>query len=788
MKEYQGFAISNFRKGLDEAVEPWLLPHDAYQSVINARLYRGVLERVDGYNLYASMSARNQISLGVPDGLTQTFTATLSSVPITNNFYGYGTIVVGLSAEIFTYQSDASATVINLTGSAGGTGTLDLVTLDLSLTFNTAPPMSAYSCVIFQWDSAPSVITAIMGIKQYYLASGTSDTLIFDERRMGLLVPLFGTIAVTAGAAQGISEVPHDYYQSAVFTGDGATVTFTSGVAGVVALHAPIAPGTVRFYPYTSTGAPANTPSPGLPFSWLIEDDGAGVLSGPNVVSASSTVNYDTGAYTITFSVAPALNDVFDATTGAFGDFFTGSVSNFFTLTNYQDCAFFTNSVDPVFYYDGVSIHYLNTSLATQLLTSSSGVPTNLSITKALHVAMNRDRLLLLAPTLQASGALLNYIFWSTALNPFDFTQNNNLPAPTSQPIKAFSFINTDLIVRFSQSERVFRYTGDAFSPFRWDSTNNLWACDAPYGVVNYDTWFASVGRPAIVGSDGVNVRRADEIIPDFTSPYRLVEDSPVPYMSQNNIQQCYGERFDDLKEGWICYNSAGDTGDVDANITSTNVLSFNYLDETYATYNFPFSCLGFTQSEGSTTWRSCFTEWQYMNTPWRSYQNITGALLDLGGDQYDRVYQLNTGNSLTLAGDATCTPYPVLFDVITKNFNPFIDIGQLARLGYVDLFVSADADTKLRVQFFLNDQLYIDGSGTVQGFYQENILTFTPTDAMSSQDQQKVWKRIYVGATGKEHTLRFYQNADDFTETFDQPVYIHGMVLYFKPAGRIFN
>ncbi len=56
MKEYQKFAISNFRTGFDEMVEPWLLPRDAYQSMINAHLYRGILEKIKGYNLFAVMS------------------------------------------------------------------------------------------------------------------------------------------------------------------------------------------------------------------------------------------------------------------------------------------------------------------------------------------------------------------------------------------------------------------------------------------------------------------------------------------------------------------------------------------------------------------------------------------------------------------------------------------------------------------------------------------------------------------------------------------------------------
>lgn len=769
MKEYQKFAISNARTGFDEAVEPWLLPRDGYQSMVNAHLYRGVLERIDGYQLYATMGNRHIMSLGSPNGVTKTFSITISPLPTNTNFFAYGTIIAGSTAETFGYQSDGTSPVINLVGSSGGTGTVNISTGVVSITFNTAPPSGTYSDIFFVWDAAPSSTSAIMGIKQYYASNGNQNILVFDQKRMGVVVPISGTIMpAQVGVLQGISEVPHDYYASAIITGDGATTTFTGTLAG----H-PFVPGTLQFLQYTSAGV----------FVSLVTDNGVGALTGDNVSSGS--VNYVTGAYTITFTVAPVSGNVFNATTGIYGNIFTGSISNFFTLSNYQYMAFFTNSVDPIFYYDGTSIHYLNALLAAGLITASAGVPNNIAalggITKALHLTVNRDRLLLLSPTV---GGMLEQstVYWSKLLFPLDFTNDEQEPADTSEPIRAFSFINTDLVVRFANSERILRYTGDENGPFRFDKTNSVWACDAPYSPINYDSWFSSVGRPAIVGSDGVNVKRVDEIIPDFTDPTRLATQLPVPFMSQTSIQQCYGERFDDIKEGWLCYNSQ--STDQSTVTASDNVLAFNYLDQTYAIYQFPFSCLGFGRTINVPTWGTIFDKWGDLNVTWDSYAIQGNALIDLAGDQFDKVYNLNDGNSL---GDETT---PVLMSAVTKNFNPFIEDGELARLGFIDVFVSANQISTLRVQFYVNDQLYVDSNGNPAGYYQEAKLTFNPTDAMSpSTNQTKVWKRIYVGAVAKEHTIRFYQNAADFTaQTLDQPIYIHALVLYMKPAGRIFN
>ncbi len=790
MKEYQEFPISNFRSGLNQEVEPWLLPRDAYQSMLNAHLYRGVLEKIQGYQLFAKMSYRQQIDMGTPDGILTQFVAVLPSAPSSTNFFGYGTLALGTSAETFNYQNDASATLINLQGSNGGTGTVNLATSTVTLNFFTPPPANTYSCVFFQWDTDAGGTNAIMGIKQYYASDDTQRVMVFDTNRMGIIVDNLGVLSGTPYADHAISEVPHDYYQSSVFVGDGVTTAFTTGVNATI-LQQNISPGSVRFYQYNGT---TFLPTPVFdlqnPFGNLINDNSVGSLNGSTVDSSTSFVNYSSGAYTINFTVAPAIGNVFDATSGVFGDVFHGSFSDFFTVDNYLYNAFITNNIDPVMYYDGTALHYLITNTSPHLVSASSGVPNNIDITSALHVTINRDCLLLLSPTYRVDGPELFTIAWSKPLNPFDFTQDNFLPAPTSQPIQAFGYINSDLVVRFKSSERVFRYTGDAFSLFRWDSTNNMWECNAPYSTISYDTWFSSVGKAAIVGSDGVNVKRVDEIIPDFTDSTALSQQTPIPYMSQTSMGQCYGERFDSQKEGWLCYPSAA--SDLNNVVGSDNILSFNYIDSTYAIYKFPFSCLGLGLITTGLTWgeaEGADWEWGKVAITWGSYQIQNRSQVDLAGDQFDRVYILNSGYELTLPGDPTATPVPVLFDVITKNFNPFIEQGEMARFGYIDLFVSAYDTSTLRLQFFLNDQLYVDGAGVPQGYYKEEKLTFTQTDAMSlTTNQTKVWKRVYVNAVGKEHTIRMYQHIDDFADSKVQPIYIHSMVLYMKPAGVIFN
>lgn len=773
-KEYTGFAISNFRTGFDEAVEPWLLPRDAFQVFRNAHLYRGVVEKIPGYTFYAAMSYGDGRQIGALgggtgaiDGVNKTFTGTLSPLPTTALLEVRSTIDTGATLSE-TFTDDGTGT---LTGSNGGTGTVNYATGAISVTFGSAAPADLtfggvqYNAVIVYYMHervlAPGEQRPIMGIKQFISANGSQDILIFDTDRVGKIVALSGAIAQQEQSDYGIEEIPHELQSLNITTGFNNTTGPFTGNEGDFLM-----PGHVQFLIFNGSGPTATLLD-------TVTDNGSGLLTGATLDPAGDNyINYATGQWSMEFLAnQPATNQV-NFFSCVYGDVFTGDFTNFFVVANYQGKAFITNNVDPPMYFDGECLHYLNTNL-----TDKPNTVAPYDLNKVLHVTVNRERLLLVS--LFANNIpKLNTIYWSVAGDPLDFTNNESLEAPTSEVIRTFSFINTDMIVRFSNSERVFRYTGDAFSPFRWDSTNVLWRCDASYSAINYDSWFSSVGRPAIVGSDGVNVKRVDEIIPDFTLNLRLSDQQPVLSIDQGSIGQCYGERFDDFKEGWLCYRDFDDNS-ISVVKPSNSVLAFNYLDNTYAVYTFPFSCLGFGRIIAEDVWENNFDLWDEANYTWNSYSQTEGALIDLAGDQNGIVYELGNGNSIT---DMDGAEIPCLFEAITKDFNPFVEAGELARFGYVDFLVSSNDDTKFRVQFYKDNQMNTD----FDTYYQETTL-----ELLSGQPnpQYKVWKRIYVGAVGKEHTMRIYQNEADFDEDFtNQPIRIHAIVPYFKAAGRIFS
>lgn len=773
MNNYQPFLISNFRTGFNESVEPWLLPRDSFQVMNNAHLYRGVVDKIGGYSLYSRMSYRSVVQMtGVVDSANQTFTTILGTIPSTDTETIKATVNVATGQiEILSnngngeYVSSISGLVVGtinyIANSPVPAQPAGYITVTFSLPpVNMTPAAIQYNAVILEYDAFVGSVQPIMGIKPYIGANNTQEILIFDTRRTGKIVDLGAAISTITEMNYGIQEIPHEVQLnlSNAQTGFNGTIgPFIRTLPG-----APYERNLVTFKVFNNLGVLQGT----------ITDNGAGVLTGALLdPAATNYINYFTGEWRMTFLALVPANYTMNFYGAVFGNYWTGTKSNFFSTANYQSYTFITNALDDPRYYDGTSIKYLDTRVDT-----STTQVAPFYISKVLHFVVYNNRLIMLSMYVD-NVPQLSMTRWSKIFEPLNWTEQEFLSAPTSDPICLFFLIGANLVVRFSASERCLTYTADAFSPFRWDPTNLMWRCDSNYGGINYDKWGSSVGLAAIVGSDGVNVTRVDEIIPDITNNARIDEQQPFPAIDQESIGQCYGQRFDTYKEGWLCYKKYSDEDGVDGVQASDTVLAFNYLDSTYAVYEFPFSVLGTGKSVNSNVWENTFTAWKNAKFTWSSFSQTKNSLTELGGDQFGKVYQIGVGNSITSPVDGS--EIPCLMNVVTKDFNPYLEQGEQARFGYIDFLMSSNDDTAVRIQFYLNNQIDPD----YDTYYQE-----TKIQLIGIADS-KVWKRIYVGSIGKVHTIRIYQNADDFAgDISNQPVRIHAMCPYFKPAGRVFT
>ena len=163
--DYEPFLIGNFRFGLEEGLQPWLLPQDAWATLSNGYLRRGVLCNRNGYTEFDRMvHAIDDEAIG---NLGSTnYTGTLSNIPIRAGDLSFtdGTLDI---------TDDGDGTL-----SGDGTGTIVYTTGVYDITFSGVTT----GAVTADYDFYPEY--SIVGILPYVnLTTGDTDLMVFDEKR-----------------------------------------------------------------------------------------------------------------------------------------------------------------------------------------------------------------------------------------------------------------------------------------------------------------------------------------------------------------------------------------------------------------------------------------------------------------------------------------------------------------------------------------------------------------------------------------------------------------------------
>src|SRR5208283_3529742 len=127
ISSYQAFPITEFKTGLFNYLEPWIRPQEAFDPLLNAFIYRGTLNKRNGYTEFGRLAYRdNGIQIAVGNGGTS-YNGTLATFPIRS-----GSFFATDGVESFIDNGNGT-----LTGSAGGSGTIVYLTGVWTLSFNT---------------------------------------------------------------------------------------------------------------------------------------------------------------------------------------------------------------------------------------------------------------------------------------------------------------------------------------------------------------------------------------------------------------------------------------------------------------------------------------------------------------------------------------------------------------------------------------------------------------------------------------------------------------------------
>ncbi len=420
----------------------------------------------------------------------------------------------------------------------------------------------------------------------------------------------------------------------------------------------------------------------------VLTDNGVGGFTGAGV----GTINYITGAISVTFTTAPAIastvtvaysfmpgNPVmmvanfitatnirelivadtqyvnrYNATLNILEDItvtpYTGNKYQFFTWTNYASATdtprlLFCNNKDVIQQYDGtvVSAYAYN-----MLTTPTVSVPAPAAVTTltCAWMADMKDRLILLRTTENGVVYPQRIRISGTGANSDDFrtsaTGAGVIDIPDGTWIQGAAFNRDDLIIFTEASTWVMKYTGNDTTPFVLNKIDESRGSDANFGVITYLNRTSAASKRALIISDGYRVERQDENIPDFS--YNAIDGRSNPGSIFNNFNLCFAGTVDADRDHYLIYPPSG-------SVTSKRILTTNYEEDNYSIYRLPLSCMGTFITSFTVTWTELLTypNWASLAVSygdWNSFSYNAGTPFSIGGGQNGEIWRLSVTES----------------------------------------------------------------------------------------------------------------------------------------------
>lgn len=481
--------------------------------------------------------------------------------------------------------------------------------------------------------------------------------------------------------------------------------------------------------------------------SETITDDGAGVLTGDGgggVTAASGTINYATGAVslthdhgagdatTITYCYFPGLpvmglrqrelnlinaedliafdtKYAYELSSGNFqelsaGTQWKGDDSDFFWSMNYWVDAssnklfWVTNfsspstASDPIRYWNGTTW----TDFAP--LTTSSD-----TMYQARMLLPFRGRVLAFntyegttAGGITASVNQPQRIRWSQIGTPIaadswrsdSVGKGGYIDIPTAQHIVSAGFVRDNLVVFCERSTWLLRYTGRKFQPFEVEKVNTELGAESTFSLIQFDTYLLGMGDKRIVSCDSFKCEPIDIKIPDFAINIENENSGP---------ERVQGIRDIVPRLAYWVYTS--DDADTTGQGTYPNKrLLYNYEEDCWGIFNDSITCLGFRWLTSDVTWNDVAEEtWETYNRTWLDLQANQPVLI--GGNQQGYVHDLDQegDDDESLFITAVTADGSAITTLTIPNHN----------LAANDIIVVSDIPTGTGYATALNDQVF---------------------------------------------------------------------------------
>lgn len=281
-----------------------------------------------------------------------------------------------------------------------------------------------------------------------------------------------------------------------------------------------------------------------------------------------------------------------------------------------------------------------------------------------------------------------------------------SLDASTAEHLVSVSVIRDTIIVSFEQSTWALRYLGEQTVPFVWERIDSEFGSLAPFSHILFDRGVFTVGTRGITTTDGNNVTRIDTKIPDEILSVAA---------TNGGRRRTYGIRDFSRQIALWTYVSIFDSVNATSPVYPTRMITYNYVNDTWAIWTESHTCLGYHRRITDERWIDLPDKfWDTYWVRWVDGREVSTFPFVIGGNQQGFVMihasAAQEGPHLYIQAISTTTPL-----VITSPAHQLLD-GQIVRFS--DILGNAAAlalnDTAYQVTVVTTDTFSIsewDGS-----------------------------------------------------------------------------
>lgn len=405
-----------------------------------------------------------------------------------------------------------------------------------------------------------------------------------------------------------------------------------------------------------------------------------------------------------------------------------------------------------IFVYDGTDIKcFTNTTDNPNYAPPVEG-----ALTSAEFVLWFNERLNFFIPTM--NGVEYNQgILYSGIRTIIGAGDKYNVPgagllqADTYENMTGVTILGQILSLKFDRSDWTLEKTSDVFNPWFIRKVPSVIGTNAKFSPVSWFDKSASLGRTAIINSDGREQLRIDNKNPYFTTDE----------IDQIGFNLTYGG-FDRVNSQFLWSYKISET-DSD---TQNSVLVRNYEEDSWSVYDQRFSVFGQTDLGLNLTWddidetagNESWAQWDTTEEIWDRIGLGLAVQKTLAGDDKGFIYQLNQDyddyftdiTDITQAPQAVLTIPPSAFlvgDLVTvSNVADMTEINNydesIVPINYTPYTVMSATDTSVTLN--VDSQAFTAYMTDVSGGTLSKVITFS-AETIPFNPWREVGMRCYI-------------------------------------------